>query len=440
MGKTTGSGGRPPDICILGLGYIGLPTAAVLARAGLTVHGVDTSVAVVDTINRGCIHIEEPGLESLVREMVDVGRIVASTSPPGADVFLIAVPTPCDEAHRPDLSAVEAAALSLARVLVPGNLVVLESTCPIGTTERVRDILADARPDLAWPGRSDAPDIHVAYCPERVLPGRVLQELVANSRSIGGLDDASTTAARAFYRLFVAGECVATTARTAEMVKLMENASRDVSIAFANELSLVAERVGVDVWEAIALANRHPRVNILKPGPGVGGHCIAVDPWFLVAAAPDLTPLMRTARAVNDGKAKHVVDRAAALLDQHPEARLACLGLTFKADVDDLRESPALSIATTLAERYADRIRLVDPHVVALPSAIVQTGARLVTLSEALADCALGLMLVDHAEFHGLRWSRFVASYDCRGVWRDGGHWPPALQDRSTPRTKRVAA
>ena len=428
------------DVCILGLGYIGLPTAAVIARAGLMVRGVDTSASVVDTINRGCIHIEEPGLEALVRDLVGAGRITASTRPAAADVFLIAVPTPSDEAHRPDLSAVEAATRSLAPVLVPGNLVVLESTCPIGTTERVRDILAGARPDLRWPGRSDAPNIHIAYCPERVLPGRVLQELIANSRSIGGLDDASSTAARDFYRRFVAGECVATTARTAEMVKLMENASRDVGIAFANELSLVAERVGVDVWEAIALANRHPRVNILKPGPGVGGHCIAVDPWFLVAAAPELTPLMQTARAVNDGKARHVLDRAAALLDRHPEARLACLGLTFKPDVDDLRESPALAIAAALAKRFGDRVRLVDPHVPALPLDLSDTGARLVALDEALADCALGLMLVDHAEFHGLPWSRFVASYDCRGVWRDGGNWPPAVQDRSSPGAKRAAA
>ena len=349
MGDTTEMTEQPPHVCILGLGYIGLPTAAVIARAGLTVHGVDTSATVIDTINRGCIHIEEPGLETLVRDMVGAGRITASTRPTPADVFLIAVPTPSDEAHRPDLSAVEAATRSLAPVLVPGNLVVLESTCPIGTTERVRDLLAAARPELRWPRLSDAPDIHIAYCPERVLPGRVLQELVANSRSIGGLDNASSTAARDFYRRFVAGECVGTTARTAEMVKLMENASRDVGIAFANELSLVAERVGVDVWEAIALANRHPRVNILKPGPGVGGHCIAVDPWFLVAAAPELTPLMQTARAVNDGKARHVLDRAAALLDRHPEAWLACLGLTFKPDVDDLRESPALAIATALA-------------------------------------------------------------------------------------------
>ena len=347
----------PTRVAILGLGYIGLPTAAVIARAGLSVLGVDTSPSIVDTVNRGRIHIEEPGLEALVREMVAAGRIVAALRPAPADVFLIAVPTPSDEHHRPDTGFVLAAAESIAPVLAPGNLVLVESTCPIGTTERVRDRLAELRPDLAFPGPCAAPDVHVAYCPERVLPGRVLAELVANARSIGGIDAASSVAAVAFYRRFVAGECVATTARTAEMVKLMENASRDVGIAFANELSLVAERVGVDIWEAIALANRHPRVDILRPGPGVGGHCIAVDPWFLVDAAPELTPLIQTARAVNDGKADHVLARARALLAAHPGARLACLGLTFKPDVDDLRESPALRIVEALADapRQPDR-------------------------------------------------------------------------------------
>lgn len=427
-----------PTVCILGLGYIGLPTAAVVARAGMTVAGVDTSLRVVDTVNNGRIHIEEPGLEELVREMVAAGRITAAVQPATADVFLIAVPTPSDEAHRPDISMVLAAAESLAPVVVPGNLVIVESTCPIGTTEQVRDRLAALRPDLDWPGLSDSPDVHVAYCPERVLPGRVLQELVDNARSIGGIDPASSAAAVAFYRRFVEGECVETTARTAEMVKLMENASRDVGIAFANELSLVAERVGVDVWEAIALANRHPRVNILKPGPGVGGHCIAVDPWFLVDAAPDLTPLMQTARAVNDGKSDHVLERASALLVAHPGARLACLGLTFKPDVDDLRESPALRIATELAHRYEDRIVLVDPHVSALPDALADTGAELMTLARAEEACVLGLMLVDHAEFRRDTPPPFVALYDCRGVWRGDAAWSVPSADHGV--TIRAAA
>ena len=407
-----------PSVCILGLGYIGLPTAAVVARAGLDVWGVDTLSRVVDTVNGGRIHIEETGLEELVRDMVAAGRITAALAPRPADIFVIAVPTPSDDAHRPDLSFVLSAARAIAPVLMAGNLVILESTCPIGTTEQVRDLLARLRPDLAMPGLSDRADCHVAYCPERVLPGRVLQELVANARSVGGIDRASSEAAQAFYRRFVDGECVLTTARTAEMVKLMENASRDVGIAFANELSLVAERVGVDVWEAIALANRHPRVDILKPGPGVGGHCIAVDPWFLVAAAPDLTPLIRTARGVNDGKADHVLAQAVALLEAHPDTRMACLGLTFKPDVDDLRESPALRIATTLAERFGDRIVLVDPHVSALPPGLALTGATLMDLDVAQQACALGLMLVDHAEFRSDAPPPFVASYDCRGVWR----------------------
>ena len=412
-----------PHVCVIGLGYIGLPTAAVIARAGLRVTGVDNSPRVIDLISRGRIHIEEPGLESLVHDLVAAGRIVATGRPVAADVFLVAVPTPADADHRPDLSCVFAAVESLAPVLAPGNLVILESTCPIGTTERVRDRLATLCPQLSWPGGDGAADVHLAYCPERVLPGRALEELVANARSIGGVDGPSADAARAFYRRFVAGECVTTTAPTAEMVKLMENASRDVGVAFANELSLVAERVGVDVWEAIALANRHPRVNILKPGPGVGGHCIAVDPWFLVAAAPDLTPLMRTARGVNDGKADHVFDRAEALLQAHPHARLACLGLTFKPDVDDLRESPALAIAARLARAHGDRVVVVDPHVPFLPDVFVGTGAVLMGEEDALDACSLGLMLVDHAEFRRAAPPSFVASYDCRGAWRAGG-WP----------------
>lgn len=431
--------GDAPRVCVLGLGYIGLPTAAVVARAGMEVIGVDTSAHVVETINRGCIHIEEPGLEALVRKMVTAGRITASAEMPQADVFLIAVPTPSDANHQPDLSCVFAAIDSLAPVLAPGNLVILESTCPIGTTERVRDRLSALRPDLRWSG-GDAPiDVRLAYCPERVLPGRALEELVANARSIGGVDVSSAEAAQAFYRRFVAGECVATSAPTAEMVKLMENASRDVGIAFANELSLVAERMGVDVWEAIALANRHPRVNILKPGPGVGGHCIAVDPWFLIAAAPDLTPLMRTARAVNDGKANHVFDRAEALLAAHPHARLACLGLTFKPDVDDLRESPALTIAARLARAHGERIVVVDPHVPVLPGALIDTGARLMSYDDALDVCALGLMLVDHTEFRQSDPPEFIASYDCRGVWR-GGRWHSLQTDALRRSAKRAAA
>ena len=421
----------PIRVCVVGLGYIGLPTAAVLARAGLDVIGVDTSARVVETVSRGRIHIEEPGLEELVGEMVRAGRITATDRPPLADVFLIAVPTPTNAAHEPDLSFVHSAAESIAPVLKRGDLVVLESTSPIGTTDAIRDQLADLRPDLRWPGLHPTADVALAYCPERVLPGRALDELVSNARSIGGVDAASASAACAFYERFVQGECVPTSARTAEMVKLMENASRDVGIAFANELSLVAERMGVDVWEAIALANRHPRVNILKPGPGVGGHCIAVDPWFLVAAAPDLTPLMRTARGVNDGKADHVIARADALLAAHPSARMACLGLTFKPDVDDLRESPALHIAERLASRHGERIWVVDPHVAVLPKGLADAGARLATYEDAVAHCALGLMLVDHSDFRGRDAPDFLASYDSRGVWprADATSAPPA--DRS---------
>ena len=416
---------RPPSVCVLGLGYIGLPTAAVIARAGLEVTGVDTSPQVVDAVRHGRAHIEEPGLEALVAATVKARQLTVANLPRAADVFLFAVPTPTDARHRPDLDCVFAAVEAVSPLLAAGNLLILESTCPIGTTALVRDRLAELRPDLAWPGRAERSNVAVAYCPERVLPGRALAELVANARSIGGLDERSADAAREFYRYFVTGECVTTDAATAEMVKLMENASRDVSIAFANEMSLVAERMGVNVWEAIALANRHPRVNILKPGPGVGGHCIAVDPWFLIGAAPDLTPLMRTARGVNDGKADHVIACAEAMLTRHPHARLACFGITFKPDVDDLRESPALAIVARLAKTHGDRIIVVDPHVRSLPPALESSGARLASFKDAADQCSLGLMLVDHAAFRDQGCFNFVASYDCRGAWQKGR--PPSV-------------
>ncbi|MCA1660739.1 MAG: UDP-N-acetyl-D-mannosamine dehydrogenase, partial [Novosphingobium sp.] len=306
-----------PSVCVVGLGYIGLPTAAIVARAGCRVLGLDLSQTVVDTINRGEIHIEEVDLDGLVRGVVQRGLLRASTLIEPSDVFVIAVPTPFakDGAHTPDLSHVLAAAAEIAAVLKPGDLVVLESTSPVGATEQVRDLIAGLRPDLKLPGlTADAPDVAIAYCPERVLPGRILEELTANDRSIGGITPGCAGQALAFYKRFVRGECQITDARSAEMTKLVENAYRDLNIAFANELSMVADRMGLDVWEVIRLANRHPRVQILQPGPGVGGHCIAVDPWFIVHGAPDDTPLIRTAREVNDRKMRHVLERATALI------------------------------------------------------------------------------------------------------------------------------
>ena len=407
-------------VCVVGLGYIGLPTAAVIARSGASVLGIDVSPNVVETINAGRIHIEEANLESLVRDMVASGSLRAALAPEPSDVFVIAVPTPFTDGHAPDIRYVLAATRSIAPAVRKGSLVIVESTCPVGTTEAVRDALRDARPDLSFPDGGDAPtDVCVAYCPERVLPGKILEELVSNDRSIGGLSPACTARAVDFYKGFVAGECVGTTARTAEMCKLVENSFRDVNIAFANELSVICDTLDLDVWEVIRLANRHPRVNILQPGPGVGGHCIAVDPWFIVDSDPDNARLIRTAREVNDGKAHYVLARAAALADAHLDTAIACLGLSFKANIDDLRESPALEIALELARQYGARIRVVEPHVDALPAAFDGTGARKATLEEALDQCGVLIVLVDHHEFRGVSPGQRAgkAIYDTRGLW-----------------------
>ena len=410
------------NVCVLGLGYIGLPTAAVIARTGAHVLGVDVTASVVDTVNSGRIHIEEVDLDGLVQGVVARGTLRASLAIEPADVFVIAVPTPFDDEHRPNIGYVLKAATTIAAVLKPGDTVILESTSPIGTTEEVRDLLAQLRPDLRVPGRTgEAADVAIAYCPERVLPGRILVELIDNDRVIGGITPRCARKALAFYRRFVRGACVTTTARAAEMTKLAENAYRDVNIAFANELSLVADTMGVDAWEVIRLANRHPRVNILNPGPGVGGHCIAVDPWFLVHADPGNTPLIRTARLVNDAKVDHVVARAVAMAEARPGAPVACLGLAFKANIDDLRESPALKVAAALAERLGERVRVVEPYATALPAAFDATGATLIDIDEALATCPILVVLVDHDAFAAipLEERRGATVLDTRGLWPD---------------------
>ena len=413
-----------PEVCVVGLGYIGLPTAAVIARAGMQVQGVDIAQDVVDTINRGEIHIEEKDLDELVRDVVRSGRLRASRRLAPANVFLIAVPTPFekDGRHTPDISFVLAATRDVARVLKPGDTVILESTSPIGTTEQMRDLIAEERPDLALPGLAQGEaDIAIAYCPERVLPGRILEELTHNDRSIGGITGACAEAAAAFYRRFVRGECIATDARSAEMTKLVENAYRDVNIAFANELSLVADAMEMDVWEVIRLANRHPRVNILQPGPGVGGHCIAVDPWFIVHGAREETPLIQTARGVNDGKIRHVIARASALIDASPGESVACLGLAFKANIDDFRESPARLVSATLARKYGSRVQVVEPHAHELPLEYEGTGVSLVSLEQALATCGVLIVLVDHDAFKSVPLELRAAKrvYDTRGIWPD---------------------
>jgi len=411
-----------PDVCVVGLGYIGLPTAAIIARGGCKVLGIDVSQKVVDTINRGEIHIEEVDLDGLVQGVVSRGLLSASTTVAPADVFVIAVPTPFDKDHAPDISYVLAAAGSVAPVLKAGDVVILESTSPVGTTEKLRDLIAELRPDLKIPGISrETPDISIAYCPERVLPGKILEELTNNDRSIGGITPRCARKALAFYKRFVRGTCVTTDARSAEMTKLVENAYRDVNIAFANELSMVADRMGLDVWEVIRLANRHPRVNILSPGPGVGGHCIAVDPWFIVHGAPEETPLIRTARGVNDGKIRHVIRKAEALVAAHPEARVACLGLAFKANIDDFRESPARLVAGTLARKFGSRIQVVEPYAAELPIEFTDTGATLIDIDTALEECDILVVLVDHDVFRVVplaeRSTKLV--YDTRGIWPD---------------------
>ena len=409
-------------VVVVGLGYIGLPTAALIARSGSKVLGIDVNAEVVETINSGRIHIEEVDLDGLVQGVVQRGTLRASLTIEKADAFIIAVPTPLREGHRPDISYVLQAAEAIAPVLETGNLVILESTSPVGTTEQVCDVLARLRPDLKVPGlTTDTPDIFVAYCPERVLPGRILIELVNNDRCIGGITPRCARKAMLFYRQFVRGECVTTTARAAEMVKLVENSFRDVNIAFANELSMVAQRMGIDVWDVIQLASRHPRVNILQPGPGVGGHCIAVDPWFLVHGDPETTPLIRTAREVNDRKTDYVIARAAEVIDAAPEGPVAVFGLAFKPNIDDFRESPAVKVAAALARQYGARIQIVEPYAEGLPMDFAGTGAVLADLDDALADCGVFILLVDHDVFKSVptseRGGKIV--YDTRGIWGD---------------------
>ncbi|MET3712556.1 UDP-N-acetyl-D-mannosaminuronic acid dehydrogenase [Sphingomonas trueperi] len=411
-----------PKVAVLGLGYIGLPTAAVIARTGAQVLGIDVDAGVVETVNSGRVHIEEIDLDGLVSGVVARGNLRAALAIEPADVFVIAVPTPFGANHAPDIGYVLQAATSIATVLKAGDVVILESTSPVGTTEKVAALLAQLRPDLKVPGHSSgSADIAIAYCPERVLPGRILVELIENDRVIGGITPRCARKALHFYRRFVRGACVTTTARAAEMTKLTENAFRDVNIAFANELSILAEGMGVDVWEVIRLANRHPRVNILSPGPGVGGHCIAVDPWFLVHSNPEQSPLIRTAREVNDGKVAHSIARAEALIARLPGAPIACLGLAFKANIDDFRESPALKVAQAIAERHGPRVRIVEPYAPALPPALAATGATLTDIDSAIESCPIFIVLVDHDLFKSVpldeRAGKLV--YDTRGIWPD---------------------
>lgn len=415
-------------ISITGLGYIGLPTAAVFASRRIEVVGVDVNKTVVDTINRGEIHIVEPDLDIAVHAAVTQGYLRATTTHEPADAFLVAVPTPfTGDGHEPDLQYVEAAARAIAPVLRPGNLVILESTSPVGTTDRMAEWLASARPDLTFPQDcGEDSDIRVAHCPERVLPGKVMQELIANDRVIGGMTPKCSSLASDLYRVFVKGNCVITNSRTAEMVKLTENSFRDVNIAFANELSMICDKMGIDVWELVRLANLHPRVSILQPGPGVGGHCIAVDPWFIVSSCPELSPLIRTARQVNDAKPGWVLERVREAVAHHcavhpgssaADIRIACFGLTFKADIDDMRESPALEIVKRVAAEHAGQVLAVEPNIRSLPEEL--SGVNLVPYQEACQSCDIAVLLVDHSAFKhgGMDFGQGVQVIDTKGIW-----------------------
>jgi UDP-N-acetyl-D-mannosaminuronic acid dehydrogenase len=382
------------SICVMGLGYIGLPTASLLATKGCRVLGVDVKPEVIETINAGRIHIVEPDLDALVHSAVTSGQLTAALSPGPAEVFIIAVPTPFTEGHRPDVSYVRAATEAIAPHLQADNLIILESTSPIGTTEMMADIVRRTRPDLV---RGGDLAVHIAHCPVRVMPGQILQEIVENDRIVGGLTAVATERAAAFYRGFVIGNVLVTDCRTAEMAKLTENSYRDTNIAFANELSVICHRLGIDVWELIKLANHHPRVNILRPGPGVGGHCLAVDPWFIVAAAPEEAQLIRQARLVNEGKVDWVVERVLERASRLKTPVIACMGLAYKPDIDDLRESPALAVTRALKKNLPDaEILACEPNLESFDE------FQLASLDEVLQRADIIVGLVAHRPFRNL--------------------------------------
>ncbi|OPA74114.1 UDP-N-acetyl-D-mannosamine dehydrogenase [Paenibacillus selenitireducens] len=389
-------------VCVVGLGYIGLPTASLLAIKGFDVHGVDVNLHTVELINQGQVHIYEPDLDIMVKAAVQSGQLKVSTEPKEADLFIIAVPTPFQAHQKPDLSYVQQATLAIAPYVRPGNIVILESTSPVGTTEKITDWILEARTDLNISEAVTAVNhrIYVAHCPERVMPGQILRELVENDRIIGGIDGPSTQRTVEFYKQFVSGRILETHARTAEMAKLTENSFRDVNIAFANELSLICDQLDINVWELIRLANHHPRVNILQPGPGVGGHCIAVDPWFLVDAAPEQARLIHTARVVNDYKPGYIVEKIVDRAKRITSPVIACLGLAFKANVDDLRESPALEIVEHLAKLEVGSILVVEPHIQALPERLQLEHVQLKTTEEAIRKADLVVLLVNHDVFY----------------------------------------
>jgi len=380
-------------VCVIGLGYIGLPTAALLANRQYQVHGVDVVQSTVDTINQGNIHIVEPDLDTFVRSAVNSGNLVADIKPKESDVFIIAVPTPFHDGYVPNIDYVVSATEAIAPYIKAGNIVILESTSPVGTTDKVAEVLESKGIDIST--------VHISHCPERVLPGQIMRELVENDRIVGGIDEEATVATVAFYKTFVSGKVLQTDAKTAEMAKLTENSFRDVNIAFANELSILSDKFGIDVWELISLANRHPRVNILQPGVGVGGHCIAVDPWFIVHAGGDDAKIIRTAREVNNYKTEWAIEKIKnSVLRFEKEngriAKVACMGLAFKPNIDDLRESPAIQVTRRL---IADGLNVlpVEPNLESLDE------FNLVVDTEAINSADIIVFLVAHEEFKGIR-------------------------------------
>ena len=414
-------------ISVIGLGYIGLPTAAMFASRKKKVIGVDVNQHAVDTINRGEIHIVEPDLDMIVHAAVNEGYLKATLTPEPADAFLIAVPTPFKESNseipEPDLKYIESAAKAIAPVLKKGDLVILESTSPVGATEKMAAWLADIRNDLSFPqDAGDEADVNVAHCPERVLPGHVVRELVENDRVIGGMSGKCSEQAIELYKTFVKGECVVTNARTAEMAKLTENSCRDVQIAFANELSIICDKLDINVWELISLANRHPRINILQPGPGVGGHCIAVDPWFIVSNTPAEAQIIHTARKVNDAKPEWVINKVKIAIADYLQANpdksakdvtIACYGLSFKPDIDDLRESPAMEITRKISGIHKGKILAVEPNV---KNFKITENFQKESVNNAINNADVHVLLVDHSVFKKIKPKKGII-VDTKGIW-----------------------
>ncbi|MHB2253371.1 UDP-N-acetyl-D-mannosamine dehydrogenase [Corynebacterium aurimucosum] len=410
------------EVCFVGLGYIGLPTAVVMANSGLQVIGLDVNAENVERINRGEVTIVENGLEEALKTAIRSGNFRATTEPPEASTFILAVPTPFNADRTCDMSYIYSAAESIAPKLYGDELIVLESTSPPGTTEKLAQRIFEIRPELSGPN-STSSGLRFAHCPERILPGKAMEELVTNDRIIGGMDEEATQRACEVYASFCEGELLRTNARTAEMAKLTENSFRDVNIAFANELSLISDELDIDVWELIELANHHPRVNILEPGPGVGGHCIAVDPWFIVSTAPKYARIIQTAREVNDGKPGWVLKKIRkGLGSSSKNTSISLLGLSFKANIDDLRESPALEIACRVAEEFPDHtVRVAEPNISSLPPVLEQfENVELVSATEATANSSVVALLVDHDEFYGIGDSipDSATVIDTRGIWR----------------------